>query len=282
MVCCLLMAVVSSCSKSDHNTEKGLAVALSLVQADRVNDVILWAFDANGVLRQEYNFESPKELTSKLLDIPSGKYTVVAASNLNESFAYTTSMGTTRIEELLITINNASSSPSHSHYGVATVDVATSGISYAHVSLTRSMAELSFTVTGVPTEVASAKLEVVNSTKGYYPGAARLHNETATVDFGQITPSNGRLEFETKRLLPTTSSATRSDDLKTMLRMTMVYTNGGILVFDIEAPALQNSGIYTPEITYATFRPGVVIGITPINGWVELPPINGEILNPTN
>lgn len=81
--------------------------------------------------------------------------------------------------------------------------------------------------------------------------------------------------------MPVVAMPTRADeDIKTSLQMIFVYENGGRLTFDVETPMLQNGGVYTPIIEYSVLRPGIVVEINDINGWIELPAIEGEILNP--
>lgn len=282
MVCILFAATIHSC-KDNHDMEAGLALTLSLLQQDETDDITLWAFDGQDVLREHKSYVSAKEVAASLIQIPEGKYTLVGATNLKESFMHNAVVGTTRLEELLVVISNASASPTHIHYGVATADVKQSGITYASMALGRSMAELSFEIVNVPAEVVSVKLEVLNSSKGFYPATSRLHPETTTVDFGQVAVTDRKVVFPLKRLMPTVATVTRADnDLKAELRMTLNYIDGNSLTFELETPVLQNGGTYTPKIEYNTLRPGMVIEINTINGWIELLSIQGEILNPDN
>lgn len=283
MICVLFAASTNSCGKDDHNTETGLVVAPSILQQDAVNDITIWAFDAQGVLRQQYGYSSAKEEATALIQIPEGKYTLVGATNLKENFTHNAVVGTMRLEELLLVIGNASSSPAHAHYGIAAADVKASGVSYASLTLGRSMTELSVEIVNVPSEVVSAKLEVLNSSKGFYPATSKLHPETTTVDFGQVAVVERKVVFPLKRLMPTVGATARVDgELKTQLRMTLNYSDGNLLTFELETPILQNGGTYTPKIEYNILRPGIVIRVTTINGWIELPPIHGEILNSDN
>lgn len=283
VICVLFAAGINSCSNDDLDTETGLVVALSILQQDAVNDITIWAFDAQGVLRQQYDYPTAKEAAATLIHIPEGKYTLVGATNLKESFTHNATAEITRIEELLITIRNASSSPAHAHYGVVTADVKATGITRATLSLNRCMAELSITIVNVPTEVVSAKLEVLNSSKGFYPAVSKLHPESAMVDLGEVRASDKKMKFPLKRLMPTVAAISRTEsEPKAQLRLVVNYSDGNSLTFELETPAIQNGGEYTPQIEYSILRTGVVINITTINGWVELPPIYGEILKPDN
>lgn len=281
----LLIALISlaSCTDDAHQSEQGLAVTLQQ-SGDAIHDVALWAFDAQGILAAEFYFETPQAVAKELISLADGSYTIVAASNIKKAFAHNAVVGKTQLNELLITINEASSSPIHSHYGVSQAILTAGIVTRVNLSLNRSMAQLQFTISNVPVEVVSARLQVLNSSIGYYPAINRLHPQSQAVDLGSIGVENGALTFADMNLMPVVPLNTRAEDtnLSTLMWLTLTYANGGVLSFALEAPALQNGGVYTPNINYSVLRPGAITLISSINGWIEQEAIHGEILNPEN
>ena len=275
-----ILFFTSCCKDSDSDCKKKIIVTLVSTE-DPITDVTLWTFGADNTLKQIYEFTSLQDASITITHLPVGEYQIVAVTNTNDAFTHNSVIGTTTLSELLLTINNPSLSVAHSHYGATTVTMEQGRVSKAQIALRRTMAEMQFTIKDIPSEVVSAQLYVLNSSIGYYPGASRLHSDVATVDLGHITPQSGLLQFDNKRLMPTVSMPTKAaGDVKTILKLILHYDNGGELPFHVETPALQNGGVYTPVITYSQLRPGITTEINTINGWVELPPINGEILNP--
>lgn len=278
--CVLCIVLLASCGKDVHKDESGIAVTLTNT-TDPITDVTAWVFGTDNILIAQYEFSSSQEVASTVIKLPDGEYKVVAATNLKDAFSHSSTVGTTTLENLLLTINAPSSSPAHSHYGAGAAKMEQGRINRAEITLSRSMAEMEFTVNSVPSEVVSAELQVLNSSKGYYPAIQLLHRDVAAVDFGTTTPQSGKVIFKNRRLMPVVAMPTRADeDIKTSLQMIFVYENGGRLTFDVETPMLQNGGVYTPIIEYSVLRPGIVVEINDINGWIELPAIEGEILNP--
>lgn len=274
-----------SCCDNNHNNENGLSLSITLNQTDdEINDIAIWVFNNNDVLDAEFYFDSPEALTKDLIQLPEGEYTVVAVTNIKNTFTHNAIPGTTTLQELLITINDPSSSPIHSHFGVAKALLSADEVTRISLLLNRSMAQMQLSIHNTPAEVIKAHLKVLNSSTGYYPGISRLHSESVAVDFGEIILTNGSLVFDDKNIMPVVSLLTRDADttLKTSMQLTLHYNNGGILSFTLQSPALQNGGIYTPEINYSSLRPSVTTIISPINGWIEQPSLNDEILNPDN
>lgn len=279
-----LTIALSSCNNNAHDgAESGLAVTLISNNGtlnDEINDVTIWFFDANDILVKEFQFDNPIAVAKNLLQLSEGTYSIIAVTNMANSFSHNANINVTTLQELLININESSSSPIHSHYGLGKATVNTERVSRVEVQLNRSMAQMQFSIRNTPAEVVSAHLQMLNSSKGYYPGISRLHSDVNTVDFGQGIPINGNLLFSSKNVMPTVATTVRSDNVQTQMQLSFIYANGGELSFTLEAPALLNGGEYSPEISYSALRPGKITVLSSINGWVELPPKQGEILNP--
>lgn len=280
---CLLTGL-SSCDKEVHNGERGLVIELSNPNKDAVTDLRVWLYDKQGKQVDDLHYTSYSDVAKSLLDYPAGDYTVVVATNIMEPFRVEKlSTEATDLENLFVKLTDPLASPAHAHYGTQKVTVKTTGTTLVAITLGRALAEMSLTLKNVPDEVLYATAVVTNCADGFYPGLGKLSANTTAVIMGEKTaPRNGVLTFPLMKLMPIIAPTTRADELKTFITLSIHYSNGGTLTFNIEAPVLQNGGSYTPEVEYSILRPGITIEINDINGWVGLPPITDEILNPIN
>lgn len=282
----LLAMFAGGCSRDDaHKSELGLALTLETTHpADEVSQVKLWLFtSADNTLRYEFDFESAAAIALKPIELTPGSYKAVVVTNLSEAFRHNAVVGTTVTNELFVRLNDPSSSPAHAHYGSADFTLSSDDITPVKLTLSRVFVENQLTLTNLPTEVTHIAVEVLNASEGFYPALSTLSPVTARVSLGDMPSSGGKATFPLKRFMPTVAMVTRADDgIMTHVRFTFTYSDGNKIEFDVQMPQMNNGGSYQPEIPYAEFRPGTKIVITDINGWQELPPITGEILNPTN
>lgn len=276
----LALLSFTACHSDDFNADLGVAVALQIKVNDPVNDVAIWAFNDQQKLAEEFYFESPDELASTRLKLSAGNYTLVAITNMGDAFAHNAQKEVSTLDDLLVVINDPSSSPAHLHYGQNAIQVENESCQRSTIMLNRAMTEMTFSISNVPSEVTGVEMWVVNSAKGGYPGIEKLTTETERVSFGLMKPEQGKVQFTTKQLMPTVSSVNTRSSSKANLEFTMNYDNGVSLTFQAQTPALNSGGIYAPVITYSLFRPGITIEIDEINGWIELPPIQDDILYP--
>lgn len=278
---CITILALTSCSKDSHEEKQGLAVSFTMPNDDAIDDIHLWIFNSNDVLEDEYSFKSAAAMASKLLPLAAGKHMIVAGINLTAPFSYSTTIGSTKIDELLVLLTDAKASPSHAHYGIQTVNVKDNGITQVEVNMTRVLAELQFSIHNVPAEVVSVEAEVLNCAKGFYPGTGKLTEETAQVDMGKQTPASGDVNFPLLRVMPVVTPVTGRavEEAKTQIRFIFTFNDGKSTTVEVVAPIMQNGGSYTPEVEYETLQQDLIVDITGINGWGENPPIGGEILN---
>lgn len=275
----LPILLFTSCDKSAHHEEEGIVISLTNT-TDLIEDITIWAFGSDNLLKYHYDFSTAQEMALTPLKLAVDKYTIVASTNLTHGFSHNTEIGIS-LENLLISIDDASSSPQHVHFGTATATMNKESITSAKIGLSRTLAELQLTIRDVPSEVVSAQLRVLNSTKAYYPGTSILASDREVVDYGEEIPNENMLLFNNKRIMPVIATPTRGDDkVTTHIELLFKYNNGGEISFELEAPAIQNGGVYSPEIPYSILRPGNIILINEINGWIGMTPIEGEILNP--
>lgn len=289
IIMCLSAMLFTACDKDAHKDEKGVTVNLSLPGEDAVSDTRLWVYRPDGLLLKGYHDTNPKVLY--LEPLAPGDYVLIAATNLVAPFStgQVIADGVKSHEGLMFQLDEPSASPAHAHYGVQTLQVSADGIAHAEVKMSRILAEIQFTIKSVPAEVTEVEANVTNVAKGFLPYSRQLLPATHVASLGKGSPLNGVISFPLKRLMPVVKPVverqTRTGDapttVTTLLQFSFRYADGNTITFDAEAPALENGGTYTPEIKYEQFRPGVTLQINAINGWVELPDIHGDLLNPS-
>lgn len=280
-----MLSALTSCDKDAHEGENGLAVSLSMPNKDAVNDIRLWVYQSDGAPIDEYHYATASELSSTLLPLPAGDYVLISATNLVTPFSTNMAIGNgvRPYEGLTFRLDDASASPAHAHYGAQAVKVGGDGITHAEVAMSRILAELQFTVKGVPANVVKAEAKVVNTAKAFLPYSGQLIPYTDMADLGSTVPENGVISFPLKRLMPVVNEQARAgggESTKTLLQFTFYYADGSTVTCRAEAPAMENGGTYTPEVVFDIFRPGIIVTITEINGWIKGETTEGEILNP--
>lgn len=270
---CITILTLTSCSKDSHEEKQGLAVSFTMPNDDAIDNIHLWLFNSNNVLEDEYSFKSAAAMASKLLPLAAGKHTVVAGINLTAPFSYSTTIGATKIDELLVLLTDAKASPSHAHYGIQAVNVKDNSITQAEVKMTRVLAELQFSIKNVPTEVVSVEAEVLNCAKGFYPATGKLTEETAQVDMGKQTPVGGDVNFPLLRVMPVVepTEVRAAVETKTHIRFIFTFSDGKSKEVEVIAPIMQNGGSYTPEVKYDTLKDKVTVDITSIQDWEDDP-----------
>ncbi|MGL5692245.1 MAG: FimB/Mfa2 family fimbrial subunit [Bacteroidales bacterium] len=260
----------------------GVSFSLEKPNDDLLKEIKLFVFSDTELLIILNEYPSAKSLEGALTVLPPGDYTFVVLTNSNGVFEHNGRVGETYLNEFLVSLSSDVHSPEHAHYGQKTVTLREGTHSSVAIQLNRALSEISMTVSDIPDEVTSVRIEILNSTTGFYPGSQKLHTATQTVLLGEGSPQNNMFSPETIRLLPVTTfrSELLRSDVRTHMAVYLTYDNGGEISFMGTGPALQNGGVYTPEVEYRIFRPGIDFEINDINGWQELPPLYGEILMP--
>lgn len=275
---------LSACDKDAHKDENGLVVNIVMPGNDAVGDIRLWVYQSDGLLVDEYHHADTKLLSSSALALDAGEYVLIAASNLVAPFStnQTIGNGIKPYEGLAFTLNDASASPAHAHYGIQRVTVKGNDITHTEVAMNRILAELQFTIKDVPTNVVKAEAKITNVAESFLPYSGQLNPYTDVADLGSLAPKDGVISFPMKRLMPVVNAQNRAgtDAVTTLLQFTFLYADGEAVMFKAEAPAIENGGTYTPEVVFDVFRPDMTVTITDINGWAQGGTNEGEILNP--
>ena len=275
---------LSACDKDAHKDENGLVVNLVMPDEDTASDIRLWVYKSDGLLVDEFHHADMKQLSSSALALDAGEYVLIAATNLVTPFSADQAIGNgvKPYEGLTFMLNDASASPAHAHYGVQRVTVKGDGTTHAEVAMSRILAELQFTIKGVPANVTKAEAKITKVAKSFLPYSGQLNPYTDVADLGSVTPVDGVITFPMKRLMPVVNAQSRAgiDAVPTLLQFTFQYDDGESITFDATAPVIENSGTYTPEVVFDVFRPDMTVTITTINGWAEGETNEGEILNP--
>lgn len=287
-ICVALVLLLSfyACDEDAHKDEEGLIVNLAMPGEDTASDVRLWIYQSDGLLVDEYHNKSLQELSSALLPLAKGEYVLIAATNLVAPFSADqgTANGAKPYEALVFSLDDASASPAHAHYGMQTVTVNAGSVTTAEVKMDRILSELQFTIKGVPAEVVKAEAKITNVAKSFLPYSGQLNPYTDVADLGSVTPVDGVISFPMKRLMPVVKAHSRAgtDAVPTLLQFTFQYDDGKAITFNAETSAIENGGTYTPEVVFDVFRPDMTVTITDINGWAEGEMNEEEILNPNN
>lgn len=275
---------LSACDKGAHKDEKGVVVNLVMPGDDAASDIRLWVYRSDGLLVDEYHHTDTKQLSSSALALDAGEYVLIAATNLVAPFSADPAIGDgiKPYEGLAFTLNDASASPAHAHYGVQRVTVNDGELVRTEVKMNRILSELQFTIKGVPAGVTKAEAKITNVAKSFLPYSGQLNPMTDVADLGSVTPKDGVISFPMKRLMPVVNTQSRAgiDAVPTLLQFTFRYDDGKAVTLDATAPIIENGGTYTPEVVFDVFRPDMTVTITDINGWKEGGTNEGEILNP--
>lgn len=285
MVLCVMTVMGFTACNNDDGDGRGLSVSMNLPEGDAAGDTRLWIYRSDGDLLEEYHYESFNLLAQQRYDLPTGEYVLIAANNLTEPFTATKSdaaNGVKPYEALLFSLNDASASPAHAHYGVQKVSVNAGTLESTEVKMNRILAELQFTIKGVPSDVIRVEAKITNVAKSFLPYSGELLPLTDVADLGSETPQNGVISFSMKRVMPVVAPAkSRADaEVKTQLQFTFHYIDNSTIEFTATAPIIENGGSYIPEVDYGIFRPGLEVTITDINGWIKGETSEGELLNP--
>lgn len=278
----LLFFVVSCIHKYPHEEdESGMHVEWQSVHPEELTDIRLWVFDSNELLKETYVFATLDDARSVCLAIPSEQMTLVAATCPSSSYSVTAKTGETTLAALLVALNDASSNPPHIQSGMTKVNA---GTSEACITLVRVLSELRFTIKNVPPEVVKIEVKVLNCARGFYPGTNKLGNAVTVVTLGELSPVDGQVIFPLCRLMPVIPEAENSGVTgnDTRITVTMTYADGVTSLFRVEAPTLENNGVYEVISEYEWYRKGITLRLDEINGWRNSNTVEGGTLVPEN
>jgi len=281
------LAIFSSCDKNVHD-EAGVAVALEIPLTDKAGGIDIRVFNSKDTFTYIYKFATLQELSSSLLPLPPGEYTLVATVGTEDHFTTTETIDTTTLEELLSVMKVPKSSPSHAHYGIATKVLSVREASTnAIIKASRIFADLEISIIGLDDNIVKVEVIIHNIAKGFYPAVQKLTPECCSVHLGERVPTADSVNFPPHRLMPVVEMGEidykADSEIKTVSEFIFHYKgeNGETtkISFDATLPQMKSEGIYKPVIDFSVFREGITVDIS-INGWGDGSENEGEILDP--
>lgn len=282
------LAIFSSCDKNVHR-EEGIAVALEIPPKDKAGGIDIRVFNSKDTLAYIYKFASLQELSSSLLPLPVGEYTLVATVGTEEHFAITEKIDSTTLEDLLFIMKVPNSSPDHAHDGIiAKVTSAHEVYTNAIIKANRVFSNLEISLIGLDDNVVKVEVIIHNIAKGFYPAVQKLTSEYNSVHLGERVPSANSVKFPLHRLMPVVEMSdvdSKADSvIKTVSEFIFHYKDENdeiieVLSFDATLPPMKSGGIYKPVIDFKDLREGVTVDIT-INGWGDGGENEGEVVVP--
>ena len=271
--CCMVAILLTSCQK-DEVKEPGIAVALETeCKQDNFSSASVFIFDKEGILRHEQYFDNFYTLASTAFPMSVSNYTVCVVSNVKPDYNVEAIVGKTTLQDLRL--SPAKPNPVHAHFGLSGIEVVPLDLSLATVLLYRVLSELQLTVTVVPVDVKDVEATVENSASAMLPAAKALSADKTPVLFGKGEVQNGHVAYDMIRLMPTAASQDH-----TLIRLEVLKSNNSTVTAFVEAPVMKNGGVYKLVVPYNQLRPGEIYILSEINGWQDLTPVDGEILNP--
>lgn len=282
-VICLAISLMA-CTACDDD-ERGMAVSLdtSACPGEEVRDVTLWLFDADDRLQQTFAYPTAEELATALPEVAAGRYTLVAATNIEGRFTCRATSETTASRDLLLEYtaeDGIDAAPANVHYGTRAVEVAADGITRATVPVKGMLARLALSVQGLSESVHSVKAEIRNAATGFYPATGQPSETTKTLTVGTATPQDTRSPAVAKKAA---AAATETDKLtatfpsawlmptvgKALLRLTFDYGDGLEQSVDVTLDHLATGGDYQATLNYNDANPEIRLDIVAISGWAE-------------
>lgn len=271
--CSMVAILLTSCQK-DEVKEPGIAVALETeCKQDNFTSASVFIFDKEGILRHEQYFDNFYTLASTAFPMSVDKYTVCVVSNVKPDYDAEAIVGKTTLQDLRIA--QAKPNPVHAHFGLSGIGVEPLDLSLATIQLYRMLSELQLTVTEVPVDVVNIDATVENAASAMLPAAKKLSVDKTPVPFGKGDVQNGHVAYDMIRLMPTADAQDYS-----LIRLEVLKSDNSTEMAFVEAPVMKNGGVYKLVVPYNQLRPGEIYILSEINGWQDLTPVDGEILNP--
>lgn len=290
LLICFLLAIVFTACQTTNPTNEGYKFSVNLNWADKndegveTKDIYFWAFNAIGELVKEHYYATRQGASLDLLLVDAGSHNIITVTNFGPPFSIDK---ITTHDNLILKLDKASASPSHTYYGITNVSVLAGKIKSTTISLSRAMSELNIEIEGAP-QGATLEAFVTNAADGVHPqlkddegnfGRAASGNKNI-VALPKTTALNGTISTETMRLMPTVVETTKANNTNSYMRFLFTFANGTTRECDAEAPRMRASGKYSLKIKYSQLKPYMIISPIKINDWEEGWIVSGEILNP--
>ncbi len=269
-----------SCFDEVHDDELG-GLAINIDWQDdedaqtEVKNLHLWIYNAStGKLEKELTYTDARTLADERHNLAKGKYRVVIGVNMSDQVL----ADVETLDNVNFFINGAAVPEQQMFYG--TVDAELDGTSVCQVTdvLRRLFAELSVTITNVPSG-AVLNGEVLSTAECFYPSQKGTDGEYGVESSGaktlrlpeDLTPVNGTIETGTIYLMPTASSLENSH-----AKLVLKTSDGKEQIIETQAPVMVSNGKYQINLDYHTMRPYIDITGNTINKWEDGWSYDGE------
>lgn len=279
MCLAIILVAATACHKSDRDDERCLAVGLdmSACPGEEVRDVTVWLFGEDDRLQQTFARSSADELANALSEVAQGKYTLIAATNLEGRFTCEATAGSTAAHDLRLDYTGADAADANVHYGTQAVEVDQDGITRATIPMKGLLSRFTLSVQGLPESTNSVKAEIRNAATGFYPLTGQPAETTKAITVGTATPQAAPQAIrsiaatkaaETARLTAAFPSAWLMPTVgKAVLRLTFDYGDGTEPTVDVTLDNLSAGGDYHAELNYNDANPEIRLDIISVSGW---------------
>jgi len=269
------LLTLSSCDSDVYDkeikNEKGFAIALKMPEQDTAYNVILRVFNNEGVFIQKSNYSSVKELSSTILNFPSGNDKLLLTDNCENIFSINEEENKSTLQNLLFTLKAPSSSPIPAHYALCDISSPIDSLSHITIQMNRIFAELHLSISNIADNITKVSAKIMNVSCGFYPCIEKLTPNTTSVNLENIAVVNETVTFPKTILMP---------DDNPQVEIVLYKNDGNTLITRVNLPPMYNGGIYSTNINGSDLQADILLNLTQITDWRQNKEINGEILNP--
>lgn len=278
----MALAGLSSCDKSCHQGESGLAVSTDWTDDKTiVSKEDLLVFNAStGVKVVDFSCSDACELGNRLFPLEAGDYAVSLFANLTEPFGFAQRQSS--LNELKIVLN-AGSSPFHAYFSSndTHVDGINNGVTEAQMFVRRILSEFAIEIEGAPEDL-KLDVTIVNSSECFFP--LRKNSEG---QYGLTSPiakesvitdvrlSGNERRSENFRVMPTVDGREHS-----IITMKLYFSDGTEHETMLESPRMNISGKYLISLKFSEIRPFMRLSGHIIDNWTEGWVYEGVITDP--
>lgn len=278
----MVFAGLSSCDKSFHQGESGLAVSTDWMDDKAIvaKENLLIFNASTGTEVVDFSCKDACELGSRLFPLDAGDYAVSLFVNLTEPFSFG---GRQSNPNELNIVLNAASSPFHAYFSSADIHVKgiNDGPTEVQMSVRRILSEFAIEIESAPEDL-KLDITVVNSSECFFPlkknseGQYGLTSPTAKESvITDVRLSGNERRSENFRVMPTADGRDYS-----IITMKLYFSDGTEHETMLESPRMNISGKYLISLKFSEIRPFMRLSGHTIDDWTEGWVYEGVITDP--